>query len=135
MDYIESTSKEESVSFDIVGYSMGGQMAIFVNSVDDRLNRIVVCVAPLDSKTSVRFGLSEENIRKIEFTSPKNYATFQKAPVTLLMGTKDDWYSKEEAQKFFDEITIKDKSLKFYESGHFLPDKFINDVINSLNKK
>ncbi len=51
------------------------------------------------------------------------------------MGTKDGWYTKEEAQDFFDKITIKGKSIKFYESGHYLPDEFINDVIESLIKK
>ena len=135
MDYIEFTSKNKSIAFDIVGYSMGGQMTIFLNSVDDRLNRIVVCVAALDFKRFMRLGLSEENTKLIEFASPKNYATLQKAPIALFMGTKDGWYTKEEAQDFFDKITIKGKSIKFYESGHYLPDEFINDVIESLIKK
>ena len=80
-------------------------------------------------------GMNEDNAKNMEVLSPKNYAMLQKAPITLLMGTKDVWYTKEEAEDFFDKITIKDKSLKFYESGHYLPGEFINDVIQSLNKK
>lgn len=132
MDYIESKSTSTTRTFDVIGYSMGGQMTIFLNSVESRLNRVVICVAPLDFKTGVRLGMSEENTRKVEFMSPKNFATRQKSPVTLLMGTKDGWYSKEEAQDFFNKITIKDKSLKFYESGHYLPDEFISDAIKGL---
>jgi Xaa-Pro aminopeptidase len=41
-------------------------------------------------------------------------------------------YTKEEAQDFFDKIMIKDKSLKFYESGHFLPDEFISDAVKGI---
>ncbi|MEM6895677.1 MAG: alpha/beta fold hydrolase [Bacteroidota bacterium] len=132
MDYLEIKSTSKTPTFDVIGYSMGGQMTILLNSVDDRLNRVVVCVAPLDFKTGVRLGMSKENTRKIDYMSPKNCATLQKSPITLLMGTKDGWYTKEEAQDFFDRITIKDKALKFYESGHYLPDEFISDTIKNL---
>jgi len=136
IDYTESKSTSKPQIFDVIGYSMGGQMAILLNSVDDRLNRIVACVPPLDAqKGSKRIGMNEDNAKNMEVISPKNYAMLQKAPITLLMGTKDGWYTKEEAQDFFDNITIKDKSLKFYESGHYLPDEFISDVIKSLNRK
>lgn len=132
MDYLETKSRLKTPTFDIVGYSMGGQMTILLNSVDDRLNRVVVCVAPLDFKTAMRLGMSEENTRKIDYMSPKNCAALQKSPVTLLMGTKDGWYTKEEAQDFFGKITLKDKALKFYDSGHYLPDEFVSDAIKNL---
>ena len=132
MDYIESKSKSKTQFFDVIGYSMGGQMAILLNSVDDRLNRVVVCVAPLDFKSGVRFGMSEENTKYLDYLSPKNCATLQKAPIILLMGTEDVWYTKKEAQDFFDEITIKDKSLKFYDSGHYLPHEFVFDTIDVI---
>jgi len=136
MDYIESKSTSKTQIFDVIGYSMGGQMAILLNSVDDRLNRVVACVAPLDAqKGAKRLGMNEDNAKNMEVIAPKNYVILQKAPITLLMATKDGWYTKEEAQDFFDKITLKDKSLKFYESGHYLPDEFIDDVIESLNKK
>ncbi len=136
MDYIESKSTATSQIFDVIGYSMGGQMAILLNSVDDRLNCVVACVPPLDPKKgSEILGMNEGNVKNMQVLSPKNYATLQKAPITLLMGTKDSWYTKEEAQDFFDKITIKDKSLKFYESGHYLPDEFISDVLKNISKK
>lgn len=132
MDYLESKSTSKTQIFDIIGYSMGGQMAILLNSVDDRLNRVVICVAPLDFKIGVRLGMSEENTKKFNYLSPKNCAPLQKAPVILLVGTKDVWYTKDEAQDFFDKINIEDKTLKFYESGHYLPDEFISDAVKGL---
>ena len=102
MDYIQSLSENQPSTFDVIGYSMGGMMTILLNSVDNRLNRVVVCVAPLDlQKASKRLGMNEENAKSLESVSPKNYAILQKAPIALLMGTKDGWYTKDEAQKFF----------------------------------
>ena len=136
MDFIESKSTSKPQKFDVIGYSMGGQMAILLNSVDDRLNRVVACVAPLDVKEgSKMLGMNEDNAKNMAVISPKNYAMKQKAPITLLMGTKDVWYNKEEAQDFFDKINIKDKTLKFYESGHYLPNEFILDAIKNISKE
>lgn len=136
MDYIQANSGNTTTAFDVIGYSMGGMMAIFLNSVDDRLNRVVVCVPALNvEKASKRIGMSEENAKTLKVLSPKNYASQQKAPITLLMGKEDGWYDNEEAQYFFDKINIKDKNLKFYESGHLLPDEFISDVIKNINKE
>ncbi|MCK0158148.1 alpha/beta hydrolase [Cellulophaga sp. F20128] len=138
MDYMQSLPNGEQITFDVVGYSMGGLMAIYLNSVDDRLNRIVACVAPIGStlKAGMSLGLNEENAKKMkERFSSEIYAPMQKAPITLLMGAKDGWYTEKEAQDFYDNIAIKAKSLKFYESGHYLPEEFISDVITSLNKK
>lgn len=83
----------------------------------------------------MRLGMREESTKKIAYLSPKNYATLQKAPVYLLMGTKDGWYTKEEAQDFFDNIVVEDKTLKFFDSGHSLPDEFISETIKQLSKE
>lgn len=134
IDYIQSSSGGISTTFDVIGYSMGGMISLLLNSVDNRLNRVVVCVAPLDiQKASKRIGMNDENSKILEAISPKNYTLLQKAPISLLMGTKDGWYTKEEAQFFFDGISIKNKTLKFFESGHYLPDEFILEAIKSLN--
>jgi dienelactone hydrolase len=138
MDYMQSLPNREQITFDVVGYSMGGLMAIYLNSVDYRLNCVVACVAPLGNvlKGSMRLGLNEENAKKMEERfSSEIYAPLQKAPITLLMGAKDGWYTEKEAQDFYDNIEIKAKTLKFYESGHYLPEEFISDVIKSLNER
>lgn len=135
MDYMQSKSNNASITFNVIGYSMGGMLTVFLNSVEDRLNRVVVCVAPLNHpKGAQMLGMNEELAHNLDILSPKNYASLQKAPVTLLMGTDDAWYTKEEAQDFFEKMNIKDKTLIFYQSGHYLPNEFISDAIESINK-
>ena len=42
LDIIKIKSGSKTLAFDVIGYSMGGQLAILLNSVDDRINRMVV---------------------------------------------------------------------------------------------
>jgi len=133
MDYIQLSHENDSLTFNIIGYSMGGMITILLNAVENRVARTVVCVAPLDMKKSgIRLGFKEENAEKLDRISPKHFAPLQKAPVTYLVGTKDGWYTKDEAQAFFDEIVVEDKTIKFYESGHFLPESFTDDAIEGI---
>ncbi|WP_242206518.1 alpha/beta hydrolase [Aestuariivivens insulae] len=136
MDYFQSRFADTSITFDVVGYSMGGMLSIYLNSADNRLHRVVACVTPLDAqKGSKIMGMTDENAKKMKNLSVKNYATVQKSPITLLMGTKDLHYSTAEVEDFFEKIAITDKALKFYESGHALPHDYIFDAIKSLNKE
>ncbi len=134
IDYIQSITTEQSTTFEVIGYSMGGLMAIHLNSKDERLKSIIVCVPPLGNsiKNSQRLGLKVENAKKIDLPSNQIYAPLQKSPITLLMGTKDGWYTTKEARDFYDKIEIKSKRIIFYDSGHYLPKKFIGDVIQAL---
>jgi dienelactone hydrolase len=137
IDYIQTLPTEQNITFDVVGYSMGGLMAIHLNSIENRISSIVVCVPPLGNsiKNSMRLGLKEENAKKLKVASIQIYAPRQKAQITLLMGTQDGWYTLKEVQDFYDNIHIKRKTLKFYESGHNLPTEFISDVVKALNSK
>ncbi|WP_298537666.1 dienelactone hydrolase family protein [uncultured Algibacter sp.] len=133
MDYLQSKPEHSLAIFEVLGYSMGGHIAILLNSVDDRLNHVVACIAPLDLfKLSIKLGMNEENAKKVESLSAKNNALLQKAPITMFMGTEDEFYSEEEVQAFFNDIKIKDKKLKFYNTGHFLPDEFNSDAIKYI---
>ncbi len=135
MDHVESTTSLDP-SFRVVGYSMGGMLALMLNSADKRLNSVVACVAPLDVPkvcTDI-LGWNDENAAKsLEHISPHNYAKTQLSPVCLLMGKSDPYYSEEEANAFYDEITLADKKIEFYESGHHLPWEFIGMTIQWIN--
>ena len=135
MDYVEANSEEPTI-FNAIGYSMGGIVTVHLNGIDKRLNRVVACVAPINvRKVCMRLGMSEEYAKKLDFASLTNYSSRQKAPLTLLMGKEDGWYTQEEAQEFFDTVTITDKSLKFYDAGHYLPESFIPDTLNGIVDK
>lgn len=132
MDYIQSNSESNS-GFDVIGYSMGGMLAILLNSADGRLNKTVACVPPLDlKKAGMRIGLEEDNAERLKDISPKNFAPTQKAPISLLVGNNDGWYTTQEVEDFFDNIALEQKVLKFYDSGHYLPQRFINDAIAGI---
>ena len=60
------------------------------------------------------------------------YAKMQQSPVCLLMANADTYYTEEEARDFYDQISVEGKVFKIYESGHSVPDFFIEDVIEFL---
>lgn len=136
MDYIQSNSKNSASTFDVIGYSMGGMLTILLNSADNRINRTVVCVPPLNlQKAGTLIGLNEVNAEKLIDISPNQYASLLKAPIYLLAGNKDGWYTTKEMEDFFDEIPVEEKLLKFYDSGHYLPNDFIKDVLEGILKE
>lgn len=131
MDFIES--KNDSVTFDLIGYSMGGMISILLNSQDHRFNIVVLCVPPLDmQKVSERMGMNTDIASTLEQVSPKNFALLQKAPIRMIVGNSDPWYTLTEAKEFFNQIDHKNKTLKIYDSGHFLPAEFIGDAIEAI---
>ena len=136
MDYMELVSQEKSITFNVIGYSMGGMIAILLNSVDNRLKSVVACVPPLDGPKALKnvFGWKDlETAEKLDHISPQNYAKMQKAPIYLLMGKKDVYYTEKNVKDFLNEISVKEKKMKFYESGHLLPMSFITDAIKCIN--
>ena len=50
------------------------------------------------------------------------------------MGENDFFVPANEAKQFYEQIKLKDKNLKFHNSGHELPDEYINDVLDWIVK-
>ncbi len=132
MDYIEQRVKSSNLSFNLVGYSMGGAFSLILNSIDERINCAVACVPPMSRPYSEigSFSWSKEVEDKMKAISPLYAATNQQSPVALLMGKTDFFITEEEARAFYDEVLIDDKKIKFYDSGHELPDDYVEDVIS-----
>ena len=132
MDYISLTDKNQKISFAVVGYSMGGALAILLNAVDNRISNIVACVTPLNhpEKELVPFNWSPKITQMLSQVTPMNYATNQRSPILLLLGDKDFFYSANEVSLFYNNIGIDEKKVKFFKSGHILPDKYKIDVID-----
>ena len=140
MDYFEQRIQDPNLKFNLIGYSMGGAFSLILNNLEDRINCIVACVPPMSRPFSEveELNWSNELTEKMKAISPLYAATDQKSPVALLMGKTDFFIPEQEARAFYDEILIDDKKLKFYDSGHELPDAYIEDVINWItqhNKK
>lgn len=136
MDYLEEVHKDPDMKFNLVGYSMGGGIALLLNAIDDRVNAVVACVPPLGRPYTELNGLDwpEEMEAKMKVISPLYSATDQKSPVVMLMGKTDFFIPEKEARAFYNEILVADKELKFYDSGHELPEDYIEDVINWISQ-
>ena len=135
MDYLESKSEQESIVFHAIGYSRGAKMAIYLNSADNRLKSIVACVPALGSKRLLgeRFGTDPEVLNQLLSVHDLfRYTKVQKSPIGLLVGNTDRFYTVQEAKDFYNELTTKGNHLKIYDSGHILPDSFIEDAINFI---
>ncbi len=140
MDYIQGVNRAPDLKFNLVGYSMGGAISLLLNSIDDRINSVVACVPPMGRPYTELDGFdwADEMEEKMKAVSPLYSATDQKSPLAMLMGKTDFFIPEEEARAFYNKLSIDDKKLKFYESGHELPKDYVEDVINWLtqhNKK
>lgn len=132
MDYIESRHKESIIKFNLIGYSMGGAFSLLLNTIDERINSVVASVPPLALPFSAleQLNWSGEISQKMKAVSPFYYATDQKSPIVMLMGKTDRGIPVAEAREFYTKIPIDNKKLKFYDSGHELPNDYINEVIS-----
>jgi dienelactone hydrolase len=133
MDYIEK-NQDKSIEFNVVGYSMGGNLAILLNAVDERVKSIVACVPPLERPQSEVESLNwnDDIVKKMKAISPVNYIVDQKAPVALLIGQKDFFTPPEVANSFYKDLPMNDKKLKVYQAGHELPVEYVDEVISWL---
>lgn len=136
MDYLEDVHQSTDMKFNLIGYSMGGSISLLINSIDDRIKSVVACVPPMGRPYTelADFDWEKDIKEKMKSISPLYVATDQKSPVALLMGKTDFFIPEQEARNFFADITIEDKILKFYDSGHELPDEYVGDVINWITK-
>ncbi len=136
MDYLQQRIQDTNLEFNLIGYSMGGAFSLILNNLEDRINCIVACVPPMSRPFSEVEELNWSNVlaEKMMAISPLYCATDQKSPVAMLMGKTDFFIPEQEAKDFFDAILIDDKKLKFYDSGHELPNDYIEDVINWITQ-
>ena len=136
MDYLQLRFEVPDLKFNIIGYSMGGAIAILLNATDNRITSIVACVPPLNhpEKEIMGFNWSKEIKNGLSNITPSNYSVFQKSPIMLLMGKKDFFYTEKEVSTFIKEIPKTKKELKYFDSGHVLPNEYKLDAIRWITK-
>jgi dienelactone hydrolase len=137
MDYLQFRFEIPDMKFSIIGYSMGGAMAILLNASDDRISSIVACVPPLNHPEKELEGFDEwsEQIKKgLSDVTPSNYSKFQKSPILLLMGKRDFFYTENEVSYFIENVPTTEKELKYFDSGHILPNEYKIDAIRWITK-
>ncbi|MFZ9004152.1 MAG: alpha/beta hydrolase family protein [Robiginitalea sp.] len=122
IDYLETRIEIDTGRLGMIGYSMGGFMTFSLTAVDPRVKVSVACVTP--------------NIE--EPYSPKaayHFAPYiNNRPFLMLMGKDDPFYTVEEAQQLHNFIDSDVKEITFYNSGHRLPDEWIERATEWMEK-
>jgi len=136
MDYLQLRFKIPDLKFGVIGYSMGGALAILLNASDDRISSIVACVPPLNhpEKEVEGFNWSEQIKKGLSNVTPSNYANLQKSPILLLMGKRDFFYTENEVSSFIEDVPTTKKELKYFDAGHILPNEYKIDAIRWITK-
>ena len=136
MDYVQLRHEIPDQKFGVIGYSMGGNFAILLSVFDDRISSVVGCVPPLNlpARGLEAFDWSAEVLQGQYNITPMKYAGLQRTPILLLMGKNDYFTTEKEVSDFFDNIPIADKALKYFDSGHILPNAYKSDAIQWITK-
>ena len=131
MDYIQKRNTKSDQSFSVIGYSMGGNFAILLSVFDERISSVVACVPPINlpARGIESFNWPEKIIQGQIDITPMTYAKLQSTSIILLMGKKDFFSTADEVTDFFKKVPTKDKELKYFDSGHILPNEYKNDAI------
>ncbi len=136
MDYIQERNDMPNQSFGVIGYSLGGNLALLLGAIDDRVSSVVACVAPLNlpAKGLEMFDWPQEVLQGQVAVTPMTYAQLVKSPTMLLMGNKDFYYTDQEVADFYKGIPTSEKELKYFDSGHVLPNEYKEDAIGWIVK-
>ena len=136
VDLIQAQASGTPEQIHLVGYSLGGAVAILVNAVDDRLGSIAACVPPINRPISEvkSFNWPEGLVKKLAEVTPFSHAEQQKAPTAIFYGEEDIYYSQTEIQDFYLRAPVPEKLVKGYPTGHELPASYIQDVIEWIEQ-
>lgn len=140
MDFIELQNSEEKFQINLVGISLGGLISLLLNATETRIGCVVAIVPPFNRPMTgtEKFNWPSEISETLMDVTPTYYGQFQKSPVSLLLGETDFFTPEKEANQFFENIQIEDKSLTFFEGGHGFRIDFISDALDWItthNKK
>jgi dienelactone hydrolase len=102
------------------GYSMGAQGALLLAGLDDRVKAVAAMVPP---------HLGDN----VAIVAPINLiGGLQGKRVWLLTGNEDDHASEQQNQALFDAIPSQDKQHLRFESGHLLPQDYVERLADWL---
>ena len=116
LDWLASQPHLDAKRIVAAGYSMGGQGALLLAGVDQRVQAVAAMVPP-------HLG---DNVAAV---APINLiAGLQGKRVWLLTGDDDDHASTKQNQALFDAIPSQDKKHLRFDSGHLLPTDYVEKL-------
>lgn len=117
IDYLSTRKEIDSLQLGVIGYSMGGLMAFHLSAIDSRVKVAVASVTPILKEPSSALAVY-------------NFAPYiDKQAFLMLMGEDDTRnYSQPEARQLYDLIESKKKDIRFFKSGHKLPEEWTTNA-------
>ena len=120
IDYLASREDIDINRVGINGYSMGGHMTFILAANEPRVKAVVGCVVPATP------GWAMEALTFAPY--------MDKTALLMMMARKDIYYTVEDAQKLYDRVAGKNKTLKLFNSGHSLPPEYAGEVVDWLSQ-
>lgn len=120
IDWVRTQKELNENNLNLVGYSMGAQVALLIGGLDAQIKRIFAVVPPyLDDKTAA--------------VAPKNLAPLIVDPEVLLITASDDEYaSQEENKSLYSAIASKKKEHLTFTGSHILPGNYVDSLVDRL---
>lgn len=116
LDFVATRDDVDSSRIGLIGYSMGGLQAFILSAVEPRICATVACVTPSLAGDSTPIA-------------PKDYAGgIVDRPFLMLMGNADGMCRPQHARELLAMIPGDRSKLKFFEAGHKLPVKYVDDA-------
>ena len=117
IDYLSTRPEIDANRIAVVGYSMGGMIAIRLAALEPRLAAVVACAIPTTKQPLP--------------TDPFQFAPRANVRVHLLIGS-DDWLSSPTDARTLQAMLPEDSQLTFFDSGHVLPPEFAEQAARWL---
>jgi len=117
LDYLESRTEIDRNRIGVIGHSMGGMMAVYLSALEPSVRSAVVCIGALHDP-------------RIYPVNPINFArSLGEKPVLVLAGRTDPLIPAETTELFFGLIDGDLKRLEFFDSGHQLPEEYVDGAL------
>ena len=118
IDYLESRPDIDAGRVGVLGYSMGGHMAFQLGALEPRVKAIVACVVPATPGMPIAATTFARSLSQ--------------APLLMLMARQDQFYTVGQAQQLYDLVPGRNKELRFFDSGHSLPETYVGEAVSWL---
>jgi dienelactone hydrolase len=115
IDYLTTRPDIDSTRIGMLGLSHGGMMTFALMATDPRIKAGVAGLTPMHKVPDVLM--------------PPAYAPRITAPMLVIAGSKDSWYTRDEVDRAFASIATTDKKLVWYDVGHRVPEEYAGEAV------
>jgi dienelactone hydrolase len=114
LDVLRARADIDGRRMGVVGYSMGGMIAVVLSALESDLAGAVACAVPMVDQPAP--------------IDPFQFAPHARVSLLLLIGRSDWLSSPPDAEMLRGLVPVPGSRLVFYESGHVLPTAFTTDA-------